>query len=135
MNKQQLINQQQIIVACIKSNNSKAEVMNYLAMVAEELDSTSLPEDCKIAGCLSSTYFRAYIANDGYIRIEGGSQSVVMRGVIKIMQDALNDCDAETIREVGVTWVNDSGLMEMLTPQRQGAIKQMIERINRACAA
>jgi sulfur transfer protein SufE len=49
------------------------------------------------------------------------------------MSDALNDCDAETIKEVGVTWMDAAGLMEMLTPQRQGAIRQMVERIYRTC--
>jgi hypothetical protein len=29
--------------------------------------------------------------------------------------------------------VNDAGIMELLTPQRQGAIRQMAERIYRAC--
>ena len=45
----------------------------------------------------------------------------------------MNDCDAETIKEVGITWVDSVGLMDMLTPQRQGAIRQMAERIYRAC--
>jgi sulfur transfer protein SufE len=58
---------------------------------------------------------------------------MIMKGVISLMADALNDCDAETIKEVGITWVDSVGLMDMLTPQRQGAIRQMAERIYRAC--
>ena len=133
MNRRQLINQQRIIAETIRSYESKSDVMEYISMIAEELLPVELPTECRIAGCLSDTYFRAHIGTDGFIRIEGSSQSIIMRGVIKLMADALNDCDAETIKEVGITWVNDAGLLDMLTPQRQGAIRQMAERIYRAC--
>lgn len=135
MNKQQLINQQTIVAEGLKSAGDKHAVMEYLSMVGQDayLHPIVLNQKDLIAGCISRTYFRASFTPDGFIRIEGESESVVMRGVISLMSDALNDCDAETIKEVGVTWMDAAGLMEMLTPQRQGAIRQMVERIYRAC--
>lgn len=133
MNKQQLINQQAIIVEGLKSAGDKHGIMEYLSMVGQDFHPTMLGPDHLIAGCISRTVFKVSFGPDGLIRIAGDSQSIIMKGVISLMADALNDCDAETIKEVGITWVNDAGLMELLTPQRQGAIRQMAERIYRAC--
>ena len=133
MEKQQLINQQRIVAEGLKSAGDKHAMMEYLSMVGQDFQPTILGQDHLIAGCISRTVFRVSFDQDGFIHIAGDSQSMIMKGVISLMADALNDCDAETIKEVGITWVNDAGLLDMLTPQRQGAIRQMAERIYRAC--
>ena len=102
-------------------------------MVGQDFHPTILGQEYLIAGCISRTVFRVSFDQEGLIRIVGDSQSMIMKGVISLMADALNDCDAETIKEVGITWVDSVGLLDMLTPQRQGAIRQMAERIYRAC--
>ena len=135
MNERQLRNQQHIVAEGLKSAGDKHAMMEYLSMVGQDtyLHPIVLNQQDLIAGCISKTYFRASFTPEGFIRIEGESESVVMRGVISLMADALSDCDAKTIKEVGITWVNEAGLLDMLTPQRQGAIRQMAERIYRAC--
>ena len=133
MNKQQLINQQTIVAEGLKSAGDKHAIMEYLAMVGQDLHPTILGQEHLIAGCISRTVFKVDFDPEGIIHIAGDSQSMIMKGVISLMADALNDCDAATIKEVGITWVESVGLMDMLTPQRQGAIRQMAERIYRAC--
>lgn len=133
MEKQQLINQQRIVAEGLKSAGDKHAMMEYLSMVGQDFHPTVLGQDHLIAGCISRTVFKVDFGTDGFIRIAGDSQSIIMRGVISLMSDALNDCGAAVIKEVGITWVNDAGLLDMLTPQRQGAIRQMAERIYRAC--
>jgi cysteine desulfuration protein SufE len=133
MSEKQLRNQQHIVAEGLKSAGDKHAMMEYLTMVGQDLHPTSLGPDHLIAGCISRTVFKVDFTPDGIIRIVGDSQSVVMKGVISLMADALSDGDAKTIKEVGITWVNEAGLMDMLTPQRQGAIRQMAERIYRAC--
>ena len=133
MEKQQLINQQRIVAEGLKSAGDKHEMMEYLSMVGQDLHPTILGQEHLIAGCISRTVFKVDFDPEGIIHIAGDSQSVIMKGVISLMADALNDCDAAVIKEVGITWVNDAGLLDMLTPQRQGAIRQMAERIYRAC--
>ena len=133
MNKQQLINQQTIVAEGLKSAGDKHAIMEYLAMVGQDFHPTILGQEYLIAGCISRTVFKVDFDQEGIIHIAGDSQSVIMKGVISLMADALNDCDAETIKEVGITWVDSVGLLDMLTPQRQGAIRQMAERIYRAC--
>lgn len=133
MNKQQLINQQTIVAECLKSAGDKHAIMEYIDMVGQDLHPTILGQEHLIAGCISRTVFKVDFDQEGIIHIAGDSQSMIMKGVISLMADALNDCDAETIKEVGITWVESVGLMDMLTPQRQGAIRQMAERIYRAC--
>lgn len=133
MNKQQLINQQTIVAEGLKSAGDKHAILEYLTMVGQDFHPTMLGSDHLIAGCISRTVFKVDFDQEGIIHIAGDSQSMIMKGVISLMADALNDCDAETIKEVGITWVDSVGLMDMLTPQRQGAIRQMAERIYRAC--
>ena len=133
MNKQQLINQQTIVAEGLKSAGDKHGIMEYLSMVGQDFHPTMLSQEYLIAGCISRTVFKVDFDQEGIIHIAGDSQSMIMKGVISLMADALNDCDAETIKEVGITWVYSVGLMDMLTPQRQGAIRQMAERIYRAC--
>lgn len=133
MNEQQLRNQQTIVADGLKSAGDKHGIMEYLSMVGQDLHPTILGQEHLIAGCISRTVFKVDFDPEGIIHIAGDSQSVIMKGVISLMADALNDCDAAVIKEVGITWVNDAGLLDMLTPQRQGAIRQMAERIYRAC--
>lgn len=133
MNKQQLINQQTIVAEGLKSAGDKHAIMEYLAMVGQDFHPTMLGQEYLIAGCISRTVFKVDFDQEGIIHIAGDSQSVIMKGVISLMADALNNCDAATIKEVGITWVESIGLLDMLTPQRQGAIRQMAERIYRAC--
>ena len=133
MEKQQLINQQRIVAEGLKSAGDKHEMMEYLSMVGQDLHPTILGQEHLIAGCISRTVFKVDFDPEGIIHIAGDSQSMIMKGVISLMADALNECDAATIKEVGITWVESVGLMDMLTPQRQGAIRQMAERIYRAC--
>lgn len=133
MNEKQLRNQQAIVAEGLKNAGDKHGIMEYLSMAGQDLHPTILGQEHLIAGCISRTVFKVDFDQEGIIHIAGDSQSVVMKGVISLMADALNDCDAATIKEVGITWVNDAGIMELLTPQRQGAIRQMAERIYRAC--
>lgn len=133
MEKKQLINQQHIVAEGLKSAGDKHGIMEYLSMVGQDLHPTILGQEYLIAGCISRTVFKVDFDQEGIIHIAGDSQSVIMKGVISLMADALNDCGAAVIKEVGITWVNDAGLLDMLTPQRQGAIRQMAERIYRAC--
>ena len=135
MNKQELTEKQEAFVEAIYNCGGKADAMKYIAMLGEDLPKVNLPGDCIIAGCLSRTYFRAQIDSKGLVQIDGSSQSIIMSGVIQIMRDCFNGYTPAEVRTAGVTWVRDSGILGMLTPQRQGAIHQMIERINRTCEA
>ena len=133
MNERQLRNQQHIVAEGLKSAGDKHAMMEYLSMVGQDYNLDLYGRESLIGGCISRTVFGVNFDPEGIIHISGDSQSVVMKGVISLMADALSDSDAKTIKEVGITWVNEAGLMDMLTPQRQGAIRQMAERIYRAC--
>ena len=133
MKTQELIERQQAIIEGLYICGGKTDVMQYLSLIGEDLPTFDIPEQYTIAGCLSRTYFRAYIDNEHLFQIEGASQSVIMRGVIQIMRECFCNYSPEEVHAAGVFWVRDSRLLDMLTPQRQAAIKQMIERINRVC--
>lgn len=86
-----------------------------------------------IHGCLSTTYFVAQQDEQGRLRIYGESNSSVLRGVISEMHYILDAQPAATTNADDITWHRDTGLMDHLTPQRQAAVTQMIERIRVEC--
>ena len=85
--------------------------------------------DNRLQGCLSQTYFVCETDHEGLLHIEGESNSVVMRGVVSIFRKILNGEPAAELSAENINWYITSGLMEQLTPQRQGAVKQIVEKI------
>lgn len=127
-----IIFRQRETVDYIRDAGSKTELMNFLTMTGDDLPKVKLPEACKISGCLSNSYFCAQ-AVEGKLKIEGSSDSCIIRGIIQLMRQCFDSSEPAAVREAGVNWVDASGLLEHLTPQRQGAVRQMVERIKRAC--
>lgn len=90
-------------------------------------------EENKLQGCISVTYFVCERTHEGLLHIEGESNSSVMRGVISLMRDVLEgECAAEVNPEE-ITWHQATGLMTHLTPQRQGAVLQILNKIEKCC--
>lgn len=83
-----------------------------------------------ITGCLSQTYFGYARNNIGRIYIYGESQSTTLEGVIYYLQQYFNGVVIDHSLDKP-TWHYDSGLMAHLTPQRQQAVLQMIDRCSR----
>lgn len=83
-----------------------------------------------ITGCLSQTYFGWHRNNIGRISVYGESQSAVLTGVIYYLQKYLVAVTYGHYIDKP-TWHYDSGLMAHLTPQRQQAVLQMIDRCSR----
>ena len=85
-----------------------------------------------IHGCISTTWFVCLQDSAGLLRIYGESNSSVLRGVISEMHYILDAQPAATTNADDITWHRDTGLMDHLTPQRQAAVTQMLQRIRAA---
>lgn len=85
-----------------------------------------------LQGCISVTYFVCEQTHEGLLHIEGESNSSVLRGVIWFMRDLLDGVKASEVQVEQITWHKECGLMSHLTPQRQGAVMQILKRIEYA---
>lgn len=109
---------------------SIAERFNYLIALGEELP--PMPEELKITpnrilACTSRTYFTAFYT-DGKLHINGWSNAAVPGGIIAMLHTVYNGCTREEtagIRE----FIRRTDLLSNLTPARQEALKEMINRI------
>lgn len=111
----------------------KSSTMEYLSELGEMLSQDPPTSDSMIAGCLSKSYFRARKDANGVLHIYGCSESIILRGVMAIMKELFDLEPAEDVKDAGICWVKESGILELLTPQRQGAVQQMIDRILKVC--
>ena len=82
-----------------------------------------------LQGCISMTYFVCERAFGCTLHIEGMSNSGVMQGVIWVMRYIFEGVNISEIDMRLLNWHKESGLMSHLTPQRQGAVEQIIKRI------
>ena len=95
-----------------------------------------LPVECpghlqwsRIENCQSKTYFMVYTPDNIIIRVEGWSNSAVMRGIIIIMIKIFNLCNPMELQQTGIDFHIKSGLIDNLTPMRRDALEEMIRRI------
>lgn len=104
---------------------------NHLITVGEEL--TPMPEHLKIPenlvlGCISKTYFYCRIV-DGVIRVYGWSNACTVSGIIASMVSIFDGIPMEQLIGATINFHTQSELLMHLTPSRQSALQQMINRI------
>lgn len=103
-----------------------ADKFNYLISEGEYLPS-ECPEQLfpfRIEGCQSKTCFTAYI-DKRVIRVEGWSNSAVMRGIIRVMINIFDNTSSAD----DIYFHIKSGLIDNITPMRRAALEEMIRRI------
>lgn len=89
-------------------------------------------EENKINNCLSTSYFICKIDDLGLIKIQGESQSRIIAGVIWYFKKILHRTPANEVDISKVDWYIRIGLSSSLTPARNDAIQQIVERITKA---
>jgi sulfur transfer protein SufE len=98
--------------------------------------STLLPKECpenlnhyRIENCTSRTCFKASNI-DGEINISGWSNSSIMGGIIVTVMKLFDGIPVAELKKTGIDFHIRSGLINNLTPMRQVALTEIIDRIN-----
>ena len=87
----------------------------------------------RVLACQSMTYFHAFIFY-GKLRVNGWCNTAVQRGIIASMIHIFDGTPAfELTDESDVFFHIKSGLIDHLTPLRQGGLREMIRRITVLC--
>lgn len=106
----------------------------YLIELGESLP--EMPEHLKIAttriqGCISRTFFHASVL-DGIVRIHGWSNASIPSGLIAMIREIFDGVSVEDLRLLpAITFHTDSGLLDNLTGQREVALIEMLEKLQR----
>ena len=89
----------------------------------------------KVDGCASQVWLHATIAQ-GYLRFDGDSDALIVRGLIAILRKLFNDLKLEQALAVDAeAELGRFGLNDHLSSQRSNGLRAMIARIKETAAA
>ena len=89
----------------------------------------------KVDGCASQVWLHATIAQ-GYLRFDGDSDALIVRGLIAILRKLFNDLKLEQALAVDAeAELGRFGLNDHLSSQRSNGLRAMIARIKETSAA
>lgn len=91
-------------------------------------DSLKTP-DRLIDGCQSRVWLDATTDDNGHIHFTAQSDAIIVRGIISMLIDVLNDRTPDEILGADLHFINDIGLAENLSPTRSNGLLAMIKRI------
>ena len=126
-----LFKNQENFIETLDEFNEWNEKFNYLIALNDMLSKECPPEliPFRIATCQSRTFFRAW-KEDGWLRVNGWSNTPVQRGIIVSMIEMFDRIPiSELSTEADIFFHKNSGLINNLTPLRQEGLKEMIKRI------
>lgn len=126
---------QQAYIDAFVSKGDAFEQFDYLLQVSAQLD--ELPEELKVEdvlvkGCQSQVWL--YPAWEGGepgrgFSLKGDSDTLMVRGVIKIFQDMFAGQDAKTILDCPVRFVHETELAYVFDAQRQAGVSAIAKTI------
>ncbi|MAH89195.1 MAG: Fe-S metabolism protein SufE [Pelagibacterales bacterium] len=82
----------------------------------------------KMSGCLAQVWIKFY-AKDGKNFFDGDSDALIVKGLVKIIAEALSGLTNEEIRNLKHDVVNKLGLGPSLSARRQVGMMSMIDHI------
>lgn len=120
---------QDAFVADMDSFERWNDKFSYIIELGESL--CEMPEHMMVPanllrGCISKTYFNV-IKTDVGLRLFGWSNSPVMAGILQVVITIFDGLSVSA--DDDIYFHTQSGLIRHLTPQRAGALRQVISRI------
>ena len=85
-------------------------------------------EDNKMSGCLAQVWIKHY-KKDNKNYFDGDSDALIVKGLVKIITQALSGLTNQDIKDLKHNVVNDLGLGPSLSARRQVGMMAMIDHI------
>lgn len=82
-----------------------------------------------IEGCQSRVWLNAEQTDDGLIHFTADSDAIIVKGIISLLIDVLNDHTPDAILDADLHFINDIGLAENLSPTRSNGLLAMIKQM------
>ena len=92
------------------------------------LESQDKIDENKMSGCLAQVWIKFY-TKDGKNFFDGDSDALIVKGLVKIIAEALSGLTNEEIKDLKHDVVNKLGLGPSLSARRQVGMMSMIDHI------
>ncbi len=121
------------IVQRFKRRNDPKQKYQQLLSYAKKLE--PMPEEAKIpenkvSGCVSQVYITAEL-EDGKVHYLGDSDAQLVKGLVALLINGLNDLPPEQILEVSPDFIEETGLKVSLTPSRANGFYNIFQTMQK----
>ena len=106
----------------------KYQYMIDLSKSLDEMDSKFKTEDNLIKGCQSKVWLHSsYDGNK--IHFQADSDAIISKGIVAILLNILNDRSPNEILSADMSFIDEIGLKEHLSPNRANGLSSMLKQI------
>lgn len=107
------------------------EKYQYLIDLSKNLapmDTKFKVEDNLIKGCQSKVWLKANFENE-LINFQADSDAIISKGIVAILLSVLNDRKPNEILNADLSFIDQIGLKEHLSPNRANGLSSMLKQI------
>lgn len=107
------------------------EKYQYLIDLSKNLapmDTKYKVEDNLIKGCQSKVWLKASFENE-LINFQADSDAIISKGIVAILLSVLNDRKPNEILNADLSFIDQIGLKEHLSPNRANGLSSMLKQI------
>ena len=107
------------------------EKYQYLIDLSKNLapmDTQFKVEDNLIKGCQSKVWLKASFENE-LINFQADSDAIISKGIVAILLSVLNDRKPSEILNADLSFIDQIGLKEHLSPNRANGLSSMLKQI------
>ncbi|NJL02368.1 MAG: SufE family protein [Spirulinaceae cyanobacterium SM2_1_0] len=125
------------IVQRFQRRNDPKQKYQQLLWYANQLetlpDAAKTPEN-KVSGCVSQVYITADL-HDGKVQYQGDSDAQLVKGLVALLIDGLNELTPEEILQVSPDFIEATGLQVSLTPSRANGFYNIFQMMKKKALA
>ena len=93
------------------------------------IDDSLKTDDYRIKGCQSQVWLDAGLNEKGNVEFTADSDAIITKGIIALLIRVLNDHDPADIAEADMSFIDEIGLKEHLSPTRANGLAMMVKKL------
>lgn len=108
----------------------KYEQLLWYAKKLPPMPETEKTATNKVKGCVSQVYITADL-HDGKVRYQGDSDAQLVKGLVALLIEGLNDLPPEAIIKIKPDFIEETGLKVSLTPSRANGFYNIFQMMQK----
>ena len=106
----------------------KYEFIIDLGKKLKPFDDSDQKDQYLVQGCTSQVWLVPTIKDD-ILYLTGTSDAIIVKGLVHIILEIFNERTLQEIQTFDINILNELGLTEIITPNRQSGVQGMIKKI------
>ena len=106
------------------------EISNTLPLLQEKYRT----DGYKVDGCQSNVWLFVGVNDEGRIIIEADSDSFIVKGILAVLPDLFDGVPAVSVSGFTFTFLEDTGLDTLFSPERKNGVSALIAKIKSIAA-